>query len=220
VCYRDPVDCPDDKHEVHEFSVDLREFRNFLSRIKATGGGDDPEDYVGAIEAVRALQWRPSAAHAIVWIADANAHGRRYHGKINHEEESGKLRPLVEQLVELNAKFQGFSVAGGAVRTFTKMQRIYQRKNPQLFFRFQDFKPEAGTVEKQAKTLGLVMSNTLRTCAHEFLNQVPPTPLRSPLSRSGTGMEPARASFDSVRADRRSDGARTSRRAVTFHVPT
>jgi hypothetical protein len=80
VLYRDPVDRPLDIHEVHSFSPSLPALQAFLNDVRASGGGDIPEDYVGAIRKILELTWRPTAKRAIVWLADAPAHGHSIGG--------------------------------------------------------------------------------------------------------------------------------------------
>jgi hypothetical protein len=96
VCYRDPIDSPGDVHQVHQLSEDMDALVAFLAGVCAHGGGDGPEDWVGAYDLVlREIQWR-DGAKTIIHIADAPAHGKRYCGHENHEEESHKLAPLIE----------------------------------------------------------------------------------------------------------------------------
>jgi hypothetical protein len=178
ICYRDPIDSRRDIHGIHQFTESILEFQKFVERVKAVGGGDDPEDYVGAMNAILSLEWRPTANRGIVWIADTNAHGFRYSGSRKHQEEESKFEPLVRMLIDKKMKFQGFSVGGGANKTFTEMQNIYRAMNPTLFFKFQDFKSGSrsgsgsGSVESKAKTMGDMISTTLRTCAHEFIDPI------------------------------------------------
>jgi hypothetical protein len=179
--------------------------QEFLAGVKVQSGGDIPEDYVGAMEAVLALAWRPTALRGVVWIADAPAHGRRYCGRVNHQDEEEKLEPLVSALADLNAKFQGFSIKGGANMTFTEMKKIYEARNPALSFKFQDFRPEKCSVEVQAKTMGEVMSATLRASVHEFLSKVP---ANRQVALGVPAQEPRREQTPALR-----------KRAVTFVPP-
>jgi hypothetical protein len=223
ICYRDPIDSPEDIHEIHEFNPSVRQLQTFLKGIQATGGGDGPEDYVGAINALRSLQWRSTANHAIAWIADANAHGRRYCGHQNHQEEESKLEPLVIEMIKMKVKIQGFSIKGKANRTFSEMEKIYQAINPGLFFKFQDFKPGTGPIEIQAKTMGEVISTTMKTCAHEFID--PPeicdvSPDSRLISPEGCHHENHREVSATKRdVDLVGELPRRSHRSITFVVP-
>jgi hypothetical protein len=56
ICYRDPVDSPRDIHQTHDFNPSVRALETFLKGVPASGGGDGPEDFVGAIQAALSLQ--------------------------------------------------------------------------------------------------------------------------------------------------------------------
>jgi hypothetical protein len=214
VCYRDPVDDAADEHEVHEFNPSVRELKQFLKGIQAKGGGDDPEDFVGAITRILALNWRPNANHGVVWIADANAHGRRYCSVANHQEEEGKLEPLVKEMANLEMRFHGFSLRDGATRTFEEMREIYRAANPQLFFTFKPYSPDRASIEVEAKTMGAAISETLRVCRHEFTDDGSPLSriFRQPDHKGSTdGIAGRRLPVDSFR-----DGRPIPHRSVTF----
>ena len=48
VFYRDPIDSPSDIHEVIDLTDDVNSLPDKIKRIIARGGGDLPEDWVGA----------------------------------------------------------------------------------------------------------------------------------------------------------------------------
>jgi hypothetical protein len=126
VCYRDPIDSSGDIHEVHPLSRDIGALVNFLSHISAIGGGDGPEDWVGAYTlALNKMAWRQDAK-AIVHIADAPAHGARYCGYVNHEQESPKLGPLIAKVAKQGIRFFGFDIGGGATRSFAECRKVYK----------------------------------------------------------------------------------------------
>ncbi len=50
----------------------------FIAKQVASGGGDEPEDVAGGLEAATKLKWQSKARYAI-FIADAPAHGKKYH---------------------------------------------------------------------------------------------------------------------------------------------
>lgn len=143
ICYRDPIDAKKDVHEIFDFSPEIEDLANFLEGVKASGGGDKPEDYVGALNlAFTKLHWR-SGKKAIIWIADAPAHGKRYCGKENHQEEEPKLEPLVQRLAEENFYFVGISLKNGADKTFNEMKAIYDDCGGKSFT-IESFTPEKG----------------------------------------------------------------------------
>ena len=48
IFYRDPIDSKDDFHELINLTEQLNEIPEKISKIKAFGGGDYPEDWAGA----------------------------------------------------------------------------------------------------------------------------------------------------------------------------
>ena len=133
VGYRDPADVPSDKNDVFDFDPEVESFVDFLGGLKALGGGDIPEDYVAALEvSFEKLSWR-GGKKAIVWITDAPAHGERYCGLNNHQEQEGKLEPLVKRLANDGICFSGLSINGGADKTFQEMKKIYDNEGGKSF---------------------------------------------------------------------------------------
>ena len=153
VCYRDPVDAPADVHQVFDFDEEIENLATFLEDVKASGGGDGPEDFVGALnESFNSLSWR-DGKRAIIWIADAPAHGQRYCGAPNHQEEEPKLEPLVARLGKEHYYFVGLSLNGGADRTFSEMKAIYEANGGQSF-KVESFSPDKGAeIDRIASTM-------------------------------------------------------------------
>ena len=172
ICYRDPVDAPSDIHQVFDFDEEIENLATFLEDVKASGGGDGPEDYVGALnEAFNSLSWRDNSKRAIIWIADAPAHGQRYCGSSNHQEEEPKLEPLVKQLAQDRYYFVGISLNNGADRTFTEMKSIFENnyeKDPdkEIPFRIESFSPEKGN---EIKRIAETMAESTKAMVNEAL---------------------------------------------------
>jgi hypothetical protein len=126
VCYRDPVDAPNDVHEVHPLDANMDNLVRFLGNVKASGGGDGPEDWAGAYSlALEKMHWR-AGAKTIIHIADAPAHGREYCGATNHEEESPKLRPLIEAVARRGILLSCIDINYGAACSFSGCKDIYE----------------------------------------------------------------------------------------------
>lgn len=71
--YRDPID---DKNEYISPTEDISNLVNFMATQVPDGGGDTPEDWVGADDILlNHIVWRDDAPKAIIHIADASAHG-------------------------------------------------------------------------------------------------------------------------------------------------
>ena len=66
-----------------------------IGEINAYGGGDEPEDWVGAYKlATEAIAFR-NGTRLIIHIADAPAHGNIFCGYDNHNDEETKLPPII-----------------------------------------------------------------------------------------------------------------------------
>lgn len=77
VAYRDHCDGKDIA-EVFSFSNDIAACQEFLKQLRATGGGDFPEDVAGGFENALKQDWQAKSRYAI-FIADAPCHGTKYH---------------------------------------------------------------------------------------------------------------------------------------------
>ncbi|KAK8839404.1 hypothetical protein M9Y10_031753 [Tritrichomonas musculus] len=142
ICYRDPVDSFLDVHQFFDFDPDIENLSVYLGKVEAFGGGDIPEDFVGAIElTLNKLSWDEDARKGIIWIADAPAHGKRFCGEENHQEEEPKLEKLVKELAEKKFYFSGISINGGVDQTFAEMKKIFD-ENGGKSFRIQSFSPD------------------------------------------------------------------------------
>ena len=144
ICYRDPVDVRGEKHEVHPFG-DIHSLHNFLKTIDATGGGDGPEDWVGALRHALDLNWR-DGTRTMIWVADAPAHGCTFCGYNNHEDQTELLPPLIRRVAEMQIYFQALDM--GAERTFRAIKAIYEEaQGPH--FTISPFNPGRGTVRRE-----------------------------------------------------------------------
>jgi hypothetical protein len=124
VCYRDPVDVDSDMHEVLGLSPTIEELVKFLSGIQAVGGGDGPEDWVGAYSlALKEMNWR-DGAKTIIHIADAPAHGSIWGGP-GHEEEAPKLIPLIQNVAKKRIVVTALGIGREAAPSFEACKRIY-----------------------------------------------------------------------------------------------
>jgi len=81
VGFRDFVD--DDIFVIKDFTFDINEVKSFISQRRASGGGDLPEDVVGALHQTLQLSWYPGSVRLATVIADAPTHGHQYHSKSN-----------------------------------------------------------------------------------------------------------------------------------------
>ena len=88
IFYRDPIDSKNDKNEMFDLTSNVPELKIFISQMKATGGGDFAEDWVGGYDlAINKIKWR-NGIRLIIHICDADAHGKEYTAKgDNHPNE-------------------------------------------------------------------------------------------------------------------------------------
>jgi hypothetical protein len=155
ICYRDPVDSPADQHQILDFQRDPLIVREFLETVQAEGGGDVPEDFVGAVKLVLDLSWAPGAQRSVFLITDSPAHGMLYCNSPNHPEEESKLAPLVRQLVDKNVRFVALCLRSRAARTFVRFEAIYRYNNPELMFKLvKEYKQPGMTMDTRVTTIG------------------------------------------------------------------
>jgi hypothetical protein len=76
VGYRDHGD--DERILLHDFS-DVPALYAYLHSVVARGGDDGAEDVVGGLQQARGLNWERADLCLLYHIADAPAHGTRYH---------------------------------------------------------------------------------------------------------------------------------------------
>ncbi|CAF1360663.1 unnamed protein product [Adineta steineri] len=88
VGYRDITDNP--QYETLNFTHDENEVVTFLDKLKAKGGGDCPEDVLGALDKCISLpNWSGSNARFIVLITDAPGHGSDLNDDENDKYKNG-----------------------------------------------------------------------------------------------------------------------------------
>eukprot|EP01038_Epipyxis_sp_PR26KG_P005143 gene5143-7163_t len=81
VGYKDFSEGPN-HFEIFNFSKHTNEFKEYVGKIVAGGGGDFPEDVNGGIWKALELSWPSKSASRIIFhIADAPPHGSNFHNK-------------------------------------------------------------------------------------------------------------------------------------------
>ncbi|KAK8886006.1 hypothetical protein M9Y10_041465 [Tritrichomonas musculus] len=141
IFYRDPVDSPSDIMNTFLLSTDVNSLRNDIGKVCANGGGDGPEDWVGAYRAaLDQINWR-KGIRLIIHIADAPAHGHSYCGTQNHEEENGKLAPLLKNCASSGIKIVGMPIGGNySLNSFNQCRADYNTgSHKQMFYEIQPF---------------------------------------------------------------------------------
>ena len=131
--YRDFIDEKEvRKYDNIEFTENLEEFNNFLSKLDCSGGGDEPEDVVGALQQGLNMKWESNAKYAVL-VADAPCHGKNYHNitydKFPNGDPSGvKLEDVMKQFYEKNITFYCIEINNNTRTMFNIMKNMYNDK--------------------------------------------------------------------------------------------
>ena len=127
--YRDHCDGPM-RIETFQFSENTDMFVSFLGNIRATGGGDAPEDVLGGLEAALNLAWS-SASKVIFHVGDSPQHGPRFHdlGPGSDDHYGADPRGLVPEDLFRRMKQIGVRYVFGKVnrttdKMFAELQKI------------------------------------------------------------------------------------------------
>ena len=128
VFYRDPIDSPDDIHEIINLTNEVDSLPEKISKIHPDGGADIPEDWAGAYKIINEqINWR-NGNKAIFHLADAGAHGNLFSKSDYHPEEEPKLIKELEILAPKKIKIFGFVIEEEARNSFEQCKKIYQNK--------------------------------------------------------------------------------------------
>ena len=139
IFYRDPIDSHSDTHEIIDLTDNVNSFPEKIAKIRATGGGDSPEDWVGAYKlANEKISWR-DGRKVIIHLADAGAHGKLFTLSDKYPEEEAKLIHELEKCAEKKINIFGFVIDEEAARSFNECAKIYRNKGG--FFEVTDFMP-------------------------------------------------------------------------------
>ena len=133
IFYRDPIDDKNDTHELLQLTDNIPSLQEKIGKVKATGGGDDAEDWVGAYKkAIYEIGWR-EGTKLIIHIADAPAHGKIFLEKDTHDDEEAKLKPLIFTCAEREIKIISFNIGKTAIKCFEYCKKYYEQKKGPLY---------------------------------------------------------------------------------------
>ena len=134
VFYRDPIDTVDkekkDEHE-HQPLGNVDELKIKMKDINTKGGGDTPEDWVGAYKLAldkSCMKWRKRSIKIIIHIADAGAHTLRFSDgdkKHNKKEYEIELVNLIKKCAEEKINIFGYQIGEEPKKSFTECKKIY-----------------------------------------------------------------------------------------------
>ena len=128
VFYRDPIDCIGDIHEIIDLTDDTNSLSEKIGKIEAKGGGDEPEDWVGAYKlANEKINWR-NGNKVIIHLTDAGAHGKLFTLGDKYPEEEKKLIDEIEKCAKKKINIFGYIIQEPARNTFEELAKIFRKK--------------------------------------------------------------------------------------------
>ena len=134
IFYRDPIDSPSDEHQSFLLTNNIPSLQSYIGTINATGGGDLPEDWVGAYKLALEMNWR-EGTKLIIHIADAPAHG--FYSGDEHMNEKDKLFPLIMECIKRNIKIIGFNIGSESLNCFQQCKNYYESNKGLLYLIYQ-----------------------------------------------------------------------------------
>ena len=116
-----------------EFSDNFKEFNNFLSGLDCYGGGDEPEDVVGALNKALNMKWEANAKYAVL-VCDAPCHGNKYHNSLFDKFENGDpngliLENIMQKFMDAGITFYCIEINNTTKKMFDIMKHIYNDEN-------------------------------------------------------------------------------------------
>ena len=128
IFYRDPIDVKTDIHEIIDLTDNVNSLPEQIGKIKATGGGDSPEDWVGAYKmANENISWR-DGNKVIIHLCDAGAHGKLFTKSDKYPEEEAKLIQESEKCALKKIKIFGYIINDECRNSFEECSKIYRSK--------------------------------------------------------------------------------------------
>ena len=168
ICFRDPVDKPgDDVHDFIKFTDDIDDVKRFLGTQKAKGGGDGPEDWVGAFDIMfNKLNWGSECdTKCLTIIADAPPHGTVFANQDKYPDEGPKLIEHIKTLVNRKISVKLMSIN----RYGTQAMEIFKQFYTSFGGEVCDLK-EIG-IKNLPKGTDIVrtISNSIRQCSNDLV---------------------------------------------------
>ena len=128
IFYRDPIDSKEDIHEMIDLTDNVNSLPEKIGKIEAKGGGDLPEDWVGAYKLVNEkISWR-NGTKVIIHLTDAGAHGKLFTKSDKYPEEEQKLIQELEKCALKNIKIFGYIIKEDCRNSFDECSKIYRSK--------------------------------------------------------------------------------------------
>ena len=118
------------KYDSHEFTENIGEFNNFLMTLDCNGGGDEPEDVVGALRQALKMDWASNSKYAVL-VCDAPCHGKKYHN-ISYDEfpdgdpDGVSLEDVIQQFYQKDITLYCIEINNSTKKMFNVMRNIYK----------------------------------------------------------------------------------------------
>ena len=121
------------KYDCINFTENIDEYTKHLSKLECYGGGDEPEDVVGALNKALKMDWQSNAKYSIL-VCDAPCHGRHYHNVTYDKFENGDpdgfiLETEIEKFMNMGITFYCIEINGSTKKMFDVMKYIYNDEN-------------------------------------------------------------------------------------------
>lgn len=137
--------CDRDLYDVHDFTYLEDDMKKFISKRKAKGGGDCPEDIQGALHiALNELNWLENSIKVACLVADAPCHGTKYHNANDDYPNGNPLGlDLEEQMREFSNReilFSCYKLTDSTETMFEIMEKAYEQGDEKGGFEFIDIR--------------------------------------------------------------------------------
>ena len=132
--YRDFLEINEErKYYSKEFTENIDDINNYISTLNCSGGGDIPEDIVGALNLAFNMKWESNAKYAIL-VCDAPCHGRKYHNVSYDRFEFGDpngttLEDIMKKFYEKGITFYCLEIDSSTEKMFKIMKEVYNDNN-------------------------------------------------------------------------------------------
>ena len=121
--------------ETFPFSTDYEEFKDFVGKISATGGGDAAEDIFSGIDDALKLDWK-SDGKLLIHFADAPCHGKKYHtsyysdsfADVDHKFEL-TAEKLFEKMIKMEIDYSFMKITDDTNIMIEEFRKLYDEGN-------------------------------------------------------------------------------------------
>lgn len=142
VGYRDF--CDKSIYDVHDFTYLDTTMKKFISKRKAKGGGDAPEDVQGALHQALNLSWMEESIKLCFFVADAACHGQKYH-QVNDDYPAGNpngliLEDLVKEFSDREILLTCYKLTNETEKMYSIMEKAYESGKEKDGFEFIDIR--------------------------------------------------------------------------------